>query len=397
MKSAGYSGRGILAFASIIVLSEDAFADDNVTLGADSSLSAGFANNPFSQIGPDTSSGFAKIDATPKLDISTAKTVTEITGLGEYTRYFQHYDDSYKLKGMLDFTDNPSTRVKFHVNLSYDNSIVGENLADTSSVTELSTQGSDLAAYGSRDRREIAQAKNDLSVILSPYDSLTINSYYVRTRYNELAALSDYDGYGAGAGYSRQVTANLQLGIQGSAARYNYNLALQDTSVYTPQVSFAAKLNSYWKVDGAIGISFIDVFSNAAHHDSNALAANINICRLTERTDLCALARRAVLPTGASGTQKQTNAGFKYSYKITTRGTITATAEYVLDAGVQGFGTPNISYFRSSVEYKRAMSQRIDVGITGKYTGVYQADIHRMPDYEALVSISAKLGKYDGE
>ena len=395
MKAAVISSRAILLLSSFWCMPSLAHASDNVLASADVSANAGYSSNPFSVAGSNTGSGYAQIQVAPKVQITSERSVIVVSGTAAYERYFQHYADSHDFGAGLDYSGTPSQRVKTHLALHYDNSIVGQGALISGAIdpTQPSapvTSGTDLSLYGSRDRLQTLQANGDVNFVLSARNSLVTSAHYVRSRYDQFAATGDYDGYGGSAGFSHRVSEHLQLGLQGSISHYQYQTALGDTTVYSPQFSFSATLSAYWKMDGAVGASFVNSSING---NSTALSGNLNLCRSTPRSTFCLTARRASLPTGTSGTQNEILAGGTYSYKISEHDSLSASASYTKNSAAQLNFLGASEYLNGSIGFDHALSQRIHVNLTAKYRDLFGGTVSRPSDAVIQLGIVAKIGR----
>ena len=379
-----------LLLSSFMVFPSVAWAGEDVSVSAVSSANIGYSSNPFSEAGSNTGSGFAQIRVAPEIAMASEKNTLILSGMAQYQRYFEHYGDTYGYDGELDYKGKPSVRLQTHLNLKYDSSIIGQNNYDVNGSSGPVLSGSDLSLFGTRDRRQTSQANGDVNFVLSAHDTLTASAYYVQTRYDSLYAVGDYDGYGGSVGYSRQISARLQLGVQGAASHYTYRFVPGgDTTVYSPQLSFADVLTAYWKLEGAVGASFIDR-GTGGHKVS--FSGNIDLCHSTTRSDFCLTARRAVLPTGSSGSQNETLAGMRYSYKLSSRDSISTNVDYTKNSGILAFDVLSSSYLRGSAGYRRSLSERIDLTATAKYAHILDNSLNRSADYGGLLGVSVKLG-----
>ncbi|WP_420383822.1 hypothetical protein [Novosphingobium sp.] len=394
MTGSSRARRNVMVFATLLAIPEIAQATDDVAFSADPSINAGYANNPFLEQGSGRGSGYVQARIDPEVKFINELTTITVAGMDTYKQYFQHYGSTNDIGAYVDYAGKPSTRLRTHAKLSYDNSIIGQNEFTTGSPdTGLSsapvTSGSDISLIGTRDRRQQLQAEGGLVYTLSQHTTLTTTAYYVHARYSHLT-LGDYDGFGDTTGISRQVAERVQLGVQGSFAYYTYKAGFGHTSIYSPQASFSVGLTSYWKFDGAVGASFVD---NSVSGSTTTFTGNINICRNTPRSDFCMTARRAALPTGSGQIQNELLIGTNYSYKITPLSTVTLNANYTQNSAIQSFITGPSKYLRGSVGYDRRVTERVHFTLEARYANIYGTSVHRSADYGAQAGISVKIGR----
>jgi len=378
----------LAAFPSLV------HAQADVRLSADTSANIGYSANPFSEPATDTGSGFAQIQATPQVKLVDAHSTFTLSGHAQYERYFRRYGDSFDYGAGLDYRGTPGEHVNTHLNFRYDSTIIGSNdlvsgVVDTTLPQEPVLTGTDISLFGTRDRRRSLRGSGDVSFLLSARDSIAASAYYIQSRYKQFGVLGNNDGYGGSAGYSRQVSEHLQLGAQGSVARYDYTGLVGDSTVYSAQVAFSATLGSHWKANGAIGASFMNPSTGGT---STALSGNLRLCRDTTRSSFCLTALRAVLPTGITGTQNETSVGATYSYKVSERGSVFSAVDYTRNGNSQlGFATRN-EYLRSSLGYDHLLRERVHVIMSGQYRKIYGGVVARGADYGGQLGIAVRLG-----
>lgn len=386
--------RNALLFTTLLAFPEIAQATDNVAFSATASANAGYAKNPFLEVGSGTGSGYAQASIDPEVKFTNYLTTITVAGMDNYKQYFQHYGSTNDFGAYVDYAGAPSTRLKTNLKLSYDNSIIGQTGFTTSSLdTGLSsapvTSGSDIALIGTRDRRQQLQASGGLVYTLSPHATLTTTAYYIHARYDKLVT-GDYDGFGDTTGWSRQVAERVQLGVQGSFAYYSYKAGFGHTSIYSPQATFSVGLTSYWKLDGALGASFVN---NSISGNKTTFTGNIKACRTTPRSDFCVTALRAALPTGSGQIQNELLASAKYSYKITVLTSVSLNASYTENSGIETLVNGPSKYLRGSIGYDRRVTERVHLTVEARYANIYGTAVRRVGDYGVQAGVSVKIGK----
>lgn len=391
MKQQQRAMRSCLFSLALCAVPGNVWANDIVTLSADASANAGYSHNPFLVAGSSTGSGFVQIQGRPELDIKGPGSDLSIYGSAQYERYFEHYLDSYDYNAGLDYKWHGNAKLNAHAYAKYDNGIIGNYNLDNLSSGQPSNSGSDLSLFGTRDRRQTVNAGSDLSYIVSEHGTVTANAYYIRTRYDQIGQLGDYNGYGGGLGYSRQISSRLQIGLQGSFTRYNYinNPTFGHTMLYSPQVLIVDQFSPYWTLQAAIGASFVD---NVSSGKKTTLTADVKLCRKTDRTTFCLNARQAALPTGGGGTQNELLTGVNYSYRISARKSLNFDVSYIRNSGISQIGFPKLSYLRSTLGYNYALTEKIGLTVSGRYGGVYGFSSGRSADYGGQVGVALKLG-----
>ena len=327
-----------------------AYAQSDIELAADVAGNIGYSTNPFTEIGDDTGSGVADIQVRPRATLRSERSVIVLSGSAQYQKYFRRYNDAQNYQAALDYSGTPSEHLTTHLGVTYDNSILGSNrgfvgpfdptLPETPTVI-----GSDLALFGTRDRRSTIGVNGDLSFVLSPRDTITPSAYFVRSRYRRFSQ-GNYDGYGGTLAYSRQISERLQLGLQGSASKYDYQGLAGDSTVYTVRGTGSYTFSPRWKVNGAVGVS------------------------LTE-----------------------TSVGVNYSNRVSERGRIFASAAY----SKNGNNNPLLlfggnEYISATVGYERSINERLRMTANTRYRDVFGFGGNRGADYGGQVGVTYKIG-----
>jgi hypothetical protein len=345
-------------------------------------------------VGNNTGSGFAQIQFNPEIDVTDEKNSLAIVGAFQDKEYFKHYNNSSDYSGGLDYKGTPSALIQTHLGINYDSAIIGQGINGLINSSGPVLSGADLALFGTQQRVQTSRANGDVKFGLSAKDTLIFSSYYLVTRYEKSFAVNDYDGYGGSAGYSRQISENLQLGVQGTASRYIYRFVSgADTTVYSPQVTFSNALSAYWKIQGALGASFINRGVNGS---STSVSGNANLCRTTERSNFCLTFLRAVLPTGANGTQNEIQGGMSYSYKISSRDTITSQINYTSNSGISLGVVPKTAFLNGDLIYRHPLTEKIDMTLQARYSHIVENTAGRSADYGGQFGISVKVGSLHG-
>ena len=371
-----------------------ACAQDNIELTADVAGNIGYSTNPFTESGGDTGSGVADIQVRPRATLRGERSVIVLSGSAQYQKYFRRYDDAQNYLAALDYRGTPSEHLTTHLGVTYDNSILGSNRGFVGAFDPTQPEvppviGSDLALFGTRDRRSSLGVNGDLSFVLSPRDTISPSAYFVRSRYRRFSQ-GNYDGYGGTLAYSRQMSERLQLGVQGTVAKYDYEGLAGDSTVYTVRGTGSYTFSPRWKVDGAVGVSFVDEQSRGSRA---TLSGNVNLCRLSELSNLCIALSRSVVPSGFAGTQTETSIGLNYSSRVSERGTIFASAAYAKNGNNNPlllFGSNE--YFSATVGYERSINERLRMTANTRYRDVFGVGGNRGADYGGQVGVTYKIG-----
>lgn len=396
-------------------------------LSADVAGTLGYANNPFATTGSDTGAAFAAVDIRPQLRILRENSTLTISAQANVQQYFNRYNRSDNYSGGLDYAFRPTEHSNAHLFANVQSSLIGST-NDVSNqfatVTPIDTTttvtptvglvpitpinalpvnaGTDIALFGTGARRRTINGGGDITAVLSARDIVTASAFVVDSRFSNtgatdstIGAFGDYFGYGGTVGYSRQLSEYVQAGLQGSVGRYDYTIVGGDTTVYSIQATTSARINTYWQLNGAVGVSFVN---REIGGSEAAVSGSLSLCRRGIRSVYCLNANRAVQPTGSLGTQISTSAGGSYSYRLTERSNIGASADYSRNSNPTGLGdlantlgTSN-EFVRTSVTYDRQLRQRLRFIASASYRKIFGGNLDRPSDFGGQVGLAIRLG-----
>ncbi len=393
------------------------------------STSAGYSNNPFAETNGDSASTYVAADIVPQLTLQTNRSTFTINGDAHVVQYLSHYPttDSYRVG--LGYRGRPSAHLTTFLRLDLASEVLGSDdnvglggtlgtglatgtttgtatgsAGDAASTTGAASSAnqvspsvvsgplvSDIGLLGSRDRRRSLYATGGLSAAVTARDNLSVSAFADLARYRRFGDVSNYDGYGGTLGYSRQVSARFQLGLQGSASRYDYRGPQGDTDVYSIQATGSGRVNKYWLVDGALGVSFTDRTTGGSDHRTS-LSGNLNMCRQGERGTFCAAVSRQARATGLNGAQFVTSAGVDYDYRLSQRARLSLDATYVQEGGLSSLNGVEDKYLRLSATYDRQIFQRLHGTVSARYRDIFGGGPGRASDYGGQLGLSYHFG-----
>lgn len=383
----------------LFLLPQIALADGEIRTSVDVTGTAGWSSNPFAETGSGLGSAYVQVDVRPTISLVQEHSLLALTGVFDYQHYFRNYDDSTDYGVGLDYSGSLNSRLTGHVGVRYDSAIIGgfdalTRVIDPTVPVPPVTTGPDLALVGTRDRRDTLTFAGDTAYTLSARDSVTANAYYSQSRYGGVVTASNYDSYGGGLGYSRRVSAHLQLGLQASASRYVYQGLFGNSDVYSLQGTFRDQLSERWTVSGALGVSFSD--QSPGGNQTN-LTGNVQLCRLSPRSILCINASDAVLPTGNTGTVNSKSVGATYLYHLTEHSDFSLSGQYSRNDQPNnrrfplGYSVAN-SYVTLAGEYDRTLSRRVHLIAATHFRKIIGSDLGSPSDFGGSLGISVRFG-----
>lgn len=405
-----------------LFLPSAAVAQNESRLSADASVTAGYQNNPFTIQGGDTGSGLVTIDLAPRYQLLTERSTFTVSADADLQQYFRRYGHNENYSGTLDYQGRPSERLTTHARLDLSSAVLGASggylpTAPTS-LTGIGATGTgaaatgtgaavpvvavdplvpitDIGLFGLRNRRRTVRLSGDASYSVSARDTLTLSAYGEATRYHDLPA-GNYQAYGGSAGYSRRLSDRLTLGLQGSAAAYDYHLGIANTRVYSVQATASGRLNGRWTADGALGVSFVSS-DTALSTRSTSLSGNVDLCRRGPLTTLCLQAARQVLPTGLAGSQYVTSAGANWNRQLSEHDSVFLGGSYSKVNGatllVPGLLPLQTEYAQANVGYSRQLRERLRLIASANYRQILgSGDAGRPKDFGGQVGLSYRIG-----
>lgn len=369
---------------------------DELHFGADVAARLGYSTNPYSVSGTNTDSASAQLEVRPAFKIAGERSVFLLSGMASIEQYFDHYSRLHNYEAKADYRLRPSERLSTHLNIDYTSSVIGSyqnaltgGVDDTEAEDPSIVPGTDIGLFGTRSRRQSLNFAGDISLSLSERDRISGSAFFLDSSYSGISGVGDYQGYGATLAFARQLSRHSQIGVQLTGARYDYEIAGNDSQILSPQATIAAQLDSRWTASGAIGASFID---RQGEGEKITYSGNLSLCRKDARGTLCLTGRRSVLPTGTLGTQIETGGGATYRYRLSEYGTLGLAADYRTNRNSQAGGTNANEYVRGSVSYDHQIKQRMRLTATAFYRDIFGGAIARKADAGGQLGIAMRFG-----
>ena len=397
--------RSLLLCGVIAVMPTLAYASEK-RVSAEVSTTVGYSNNPFSTAGNDTGSGFAQAEFRPQVQFVSERSTVTVSAAAQVQQYFKRYStaDSYQVG--LDYRGRPSEHFTTHLSARAVSSILGSlnNFAgalvppvgDGGSVvippSDPINSGTDIGLFGTRGRQRTINVGGDVTAALSERDQVTGAVFFNDSHYSRITTLgtvSNYYGFGGSLGYARQLSQFTQIGLQGSGARYVYQIPGANTNVYALQATLSAKLNAQWTLSGAAGASFVDRNGGGIR---TAFSGNLSLCRAGPRASACLTALRAVLPTGILGTQTQTTVGASYRYRLSEHAALAFTGNYSKNGTPLAGLTNSNEFAQGTISYDRQLRKRLRLISSVHYRKLIGGILSRTSDFGGQVGLAVRLG-----
>lgn len=389
------SGRFLTAAAVCALLAPAAaHAQSETRASADIYVSGGYSDNPFSSPNGQ-GSAFGSVAVRPKVAIKSARSTFTIDGDVSLQEYAEHYSlvDSYT--GRLRYDGTPSERIQTNAQVSYTDRFIGafDYMSDTGDISEPDPViGSDLGLVGTRSRRSAIEGQGGITGRLSERGELAVTVFGADVGYSQANAPQpfDYTSFGGSLGYSHKLNEHSDVGIRLQVSSTNYeSILLDDTDVYSAQVTGSTALNERWKLNGSVGVS---VAKSPGADEMVSLTGSLGLCNTGERTNFCLRASRSVLPSGVLGTVTENRAEANFNRRVSEHGTVTASASFIhtkTELGATGF-TRDYGY--GSVGYTHRLTERLSLSASTFYRAVGQGLAARGDDFGGQVGLVYRLG-----
>lgn len=418
------------AGAALVMLPSAALAQTESRLSADVSATAGYSNNPFSTVGDDTGGAVASIDVAPRYQVSTERSTFTVSADANFQQYLRRYGRNENYAAALDYQGRPSERWTTHARIDLASAVLGSFNsylptafnggigAVSGAGTTTSTGGAsgtastgtgpapvisiaplvpinDIGLFGLRNRRSTGRVSGDVGVGVSDRDRITVSGYAEATRYKGLS-IGDYEAYGGSLGYSRFVSSRLTVGLRGSASSFDYRSGNADSRVYSAEATASGRVNEFWTVNGALGVSFVDSDTTNSTR-STSLSGNIDACRRGRLSVMCLQVARQVSPTGLAGSQYVTSVGTNWSRQIGPRENLSLSGNYSKVGGNNRLLVANVlpvqsEYVQAVAGYDRQLRERLRFVASVNYRQLLGGNTSRPKDFGAQAGLSYRLG-----
>lgn len=389
---------GMIAVSVAIATALPAAAAAKTETGADVSLSAAIASNPFQATVGTSESASASVALSPWITFTEAETSLRVSGDVRVTEYEKTFprSDSYRIGADGTWKINP--RLTLSSNLSFSESTVGEtNLVENLSPGIILIE--DPALIGIRSRRQAFNASVTTQYRPDAKQSWTFNANAISSRFTNLTAGNDYALFGGTIAYDRIMrrgTFGISLGLQ----RYECR-SLQTCSqvVASPQLTASLRLNARWTLSGAAGLSYAKLRQPTLNTDTLTPSVNATLCRKSVRLNLCLSAAHTVEATALGASRPVVSANLSGDYKLTDRNTISLSGFY---AGSTESGTTlgtgsavasDFRYFGVRLSDEHRIRRNLYLFVTGSQTITDSSFLNRRTNSEVSIGVRFSLGR----
>jgi hypothetical protein len=374
-----------------------AHAENGLSLEA--SARTQLSTNPYLIIGPDTDAASVSVAVEPTFKADSATSAFRLTGRIEHREFLRRYSSTqnYGVSSELDQRIDPKLGVK--VRLSFDSSILNSNevlsLTDTGQNLNIGLPlvPGDITLNGLRQRR-LAYA-GDASFTFKPNsrDEFQYGAAFALSRYPKGSAASEYDNLGFKMQYNRAVNSRFSVGAGLNVSRTQYlRNALGDSRTISPQASFAAVLNSRWKLSAAVGPSFTAFQGPTGRLHQTGITGTANLCQSGDKSRFCLFGTRSVQPSSIGGSRPLTSVGMLYGVRLSDRNDVLATANFSRAGQAVTTGARSLDYAQTSLTFNRRFAQRIFGYVSTGYSDSFRVLINRRANVEVSAGVRYSFG-----
>lgn len=396
-----------------------------VRAGADVTVAAGAASNPFLQADPDGGTAFVDGVIAPGVTISDERGSASIGGYLRGTAYLNNgYDPTWAIGASARADRAVDQRLSVRGALQVDSLIIGERfnsaLLTAPSFTPVvqPTQpgatptatppvvvqpivlppqfiGTDVTLLGIRQRQTTFGGSAGLSYRLSARDSISADLQAQRSVTG--GGFFSFTSYGGTVGYSRSLSELTQVGARLSSQWIRFDDG-GSGEVYQPQLTLDTQLGPLWRLSAGAGLFLSKSRTVVSRGSSTGLSANVRLCRDGERSELCLRGSRDAAPNSLAVVTQQLNLGASYSLILGEAESVRASVDYsrvstpgVLIVPGGAALQDDVSFVNATAAYDRPLNRRLRAGVSANYRdagGGFGAG----SDVSASVFLSARLG-----
>ena len=342
---------------------------------------AGYSQNPYLTAG--TGRGSISLSGGIEGQLTQREETGATTLSGFYARQFfiNSFEDTDSFGGAIDRQQQFSERLSGSARVGYSSS--RNVFTDTVDVIDQVSIGA---------RRKAIDGTASLSWVPSARDSFSVSGFGSHASYGGFG-LSDYDSYGATFAYNRTLNEKTTVGLSGTVS-HTHSKFFGDTDTVQPNVTAKHKLNSFWTLDGSLGLIFQKTDFGGGSGKSKSVGFDVSLCGKYPRWDLCAQASRSTAASGFGGLRTETTAALRYNYTLDERSRINVNGVVGKSKSVdRALFAPEQTYASIDAGYSRDISRRLSTGVSAGYR--YRkfdtaGDAH---GFTATINLSAKIGR----
>jgi outer membrane receptor protein involved in Fe transport len=381
-----------------LLLAGAAYADTRAS--AVVSADAGYGENPFFGAGTqDNNSGTLTIAAAPRIEFVGPTSNLDLNGRVEHSFFTTHYPDvtNWSLGANAGVALGPRTNLK--LGASYASNV---NTGIATQIQPLPPEDpaiplpdpSATENGGLRTKTLTGTAGIDSQISLR--DTVNVSAALIKVDYQGPGS-SSYTTYSGSAGLSHAFSDRMSGGFSATYAKTDYDqAAFGSFKAFSPALNMTFKLAPHTTLNVSAGATFNNE-TRAAGGTTNSthFSGSASLCHAGSRSNLCASASRSVGATSLAGSSTITQIAASYSYKLTTRSSISLGGSYSQTKSIGTAATPyEFSYLGSSATYTHQLKERLSLTVNARYTDpIKSTGGNRRQSFYGGVGLSYRFGR----
>lgn len=346
---------GALA-APAVIFAPKCLAQTEVRLEADANVL--YSDNPFLSAEKDTGAAAAEIVARPEIEVPLGPGTTfEVGGQAGFRQYSRRYGNFVTGRADATFRHRDSEYLTLMTNAAYSRELAADLLTDSID-----------SAIDTRRMRQAYGLRTSVEWNPNARWQLLADGGWQKTSYPGSTLLQATNAYDVGVTASRQLTELMSVGVRGefTSSRIANGGETQAKSI---GVTVSRRLNAYWRADATAGIEWASLgglpgIPNNNQNDRSRFSGSVNFCYDPRRMTLCLTGAIRSEVSGLGGLQRETAIGTTLAVPTSTRGRVTASADY-RRAQLPGFGDTDV--LRGSAAYEHRVTETMWVRAGADY------------------------------
>jgi hypothetical protein len=389
----------ILATAPLaaLLLAGAAYADTRAS--AVVSADAGYGSNPFFDATTQGhNSGTITVAAAPRIEFVGPTSNLNLNGRVEHSFFTTYYPDvtSWSLGADAGVALGPRSNLRLgasyasNVNTGLQTQIQPlppENPANPLPDPSATENG------GLRTKTLTGSAGVDSKISLR--DTLNVSASLMKVEYQGVGS-SSYTTYSGTAGLSHIFNDRMSGGFSATYSKTDYDRATFGSfKAFSPALNMTFKLAPRTTLAVSGGATFNNETSaTGVTINSTHFSGSASLCHAGERSNLCASASRSVGATSLAGSSTITQVGASYSYKLTSRSSISLGGNYSKTKSASAANAYDFSYIGSSATYTHQLRERLSLTANARYTNPIKSTIgNRKQSFYGGVGLSYRFGR----
>lgn len=388
-------------------------ADTRASL--DVSAGARAASNPYLTPGSNTGAVASTLEVAPSIQTSNGRSTLALNGAARYDHFFRRYGDDVSGRANLTFDQRFSEQTTFSLGGLFSTSMGGArdllrndtglgSGSGTGVGTGLGTgldpvlnPNADVTVTGARFRQYTYGANARLNSRLSARGSVSLGGG--ASFFDAQSALGQkYSQYTGDAGYNHILDDRRQIGVRVAYTNIDYRSRPAGGDIWSPAVTGTFRLNATLTVSGSVGATFASIKqANGTRAHNTGVAAQISMCKDTERSKFCLSGGRNVQATALGGVSTVTTVSATQSWRLSDRDTLNLSGSFGAteqpNASVVQFGSNRNKLATAVAVYSRRMSEHLFLTVSPQFEKAWGQSIKRNANVGAMVGLRYRFGQ----